>query len=282
MSADLVLEYSSGGGAPPANSESLRINKDGGVVYIVGNALAAGEPMDQAGLYQMRLPPADLADIENSVSESALLEMRENYGPVRADSGFSALRLFKEGRAKNIGWGPFAKTPQSLDLFVSRLNPIIQSARSHPSQVLSAELIVQKDGVQPGKSFVELVLKSLGDQPVRIHQSALSKEQAITLRLYAKAAADSPEQIVPLSYYRSSAAVEQQDLIDLTLESPFELRRGNDLIIRGRAPFTINDSVSQRLYGFVEATVDLDIFKSVHSLECLIATRPLLAPLLPT
>lgn len=152
MSAALLTAFGAGGGIPPATAELLRVYEDGAARAVVGNAWPSGSPQDEAGSYEQRLAPAELAAL------ATLLDGAGRPAPVSApsaDSGRCELEL-PDGRV--IVWPLSAPAPDPLGPLVERLRGLLAATRRHPLGALAL-----------GLDAAELTLHNPGSEPVTLH-----------------------------------------------------------------------------------------------------------------
>ena len=133
MSAPLLAAFGVAGGRPPATLESLRVLADGRARAIVGSAWPEGTRQDEAGLYETRLAPDDLAVVRALVADDALRSAGGEYGPIRADSGARSIGL---GEDLTIRWGAFAEPPAPVVAAATRLRDVLARVREYPVAVL--------------------------------------------------------------------------------------------------------------------------------------------------
>lgn len=133
MSAPLLAAFGAAGGAPPATMESLRVLTDGTARAIVGSPWPDGRPLDEAGLYETTLEPADLDAVRALVDDPQLRATGGEYGPIRSDSGARSISL---GEDLTIRWGPFADPPAPVLVAEARLRDVLTRVREHPVAVL--------------------------------------------------------------------------------------------------------------------------------------------------
>lgn len=157
MSAPLLAAYGAAGGTPPATMESLRVLADGTARAIVGSPWPDGRPLDEAGLYETALAPADLDVVTALASDDALRSAAGEHGPIRGDSGARSISL---GEDLTIRWGPFADLPGAVTEAEQRLREILARVREHPVAVLrlraGEEIELSNPGSRPIRYAVEL------------------------------------------------------------------------------------------------------------------------------
>jgi hypothetical protein len=113
--------------------ESLRVFEDGSARAIVGSPWPDGRPLDEAGLYETTLDPADLAALNALVGDAQLRATGGEYGPIRADSGARSISL---GEDLTIRWGAFADPPPAVRAAETTLRELLARVREHPVAVL--------------------------------------------------------------------------------------------------------------------------------------------------
>ena len=277
MRSNPLLSFSVGGGTPPATSEMLRIYEDGQAVGLIGNAWPEGQPQDEAGLYRMQLAPADLAAINQLLSDGHVPDLADEYGPVRADSGFRALRLYSGGHEKRIRWGPFAKIPAPLRALQARLREVLQLTRQHPVQTARLALRVPSGQVEVGRPFaVELELENRGSRPIRMLRPPDGAAKTTMLNLYAASGEavrlDLPP---PLEYFEYARAVSLDPVADSgILGGTIELMPGEVRRLRATTPFSIEGPATYHLFAFALATIEVDLDGEMVGVDGLLIARP--------
>jgi hypothetical protein len=265
---DLMLEYTVGGGRPPASSELMQIHRDGRATYLVGNAF----PRDEAGLYQMKLSPLEMHALNNFLSEQDLFEMPEEFGPLRSDSGFQTLILYAQNTAKKIRWGTFAKLPGPLAEMQSLLIGIIENSRQHPVQAIKITLHAVQDKIGAGKTIqVECSLQSWGNESVQVFMLAMTDVQEPDFRLYA-ATSEEAENASPLTFYDQAQPLEFIEPIESRFASPIRLSPGEEIDTRALCPFVLNPD-NYRLHGFFEFSIAVTLNDDHLKLRCFVMAK---------
>lgn len=241
MSAPLLAAFGVAGGAPPATVESLRVLADGRARAVVGSAWPDGTPQDEAGLYETTLAPDDLDALRALVADEGLRDAAGEHGPIRADSGRSALSV---GDEVKIRWGAFAQPPVPVGAAVALMRKLLVKVREHPVAVLRLA-VVSGDGLtlelsNPGRERVRHSLLLPGTEPPRV------------------AVAEPGDGPVPLSTYHAAVPVEGEPAGD-------ELGPGETRTISVSAPLEGDRPLIAFARGALEIPVDgrpvpLDLF----------------------
>jgi hypothetical protein len=270
MNNGLMLEFTVGGGVSPAASELLQIYQDGTALYLVGNAL----PLNEAGLYQAKLSPSELAAPNSFTSGRRIFKMSETYGPVRGDSGFQTLSSSVGNEKRKVKWGTFAKIPGPLSELQTVLFDIIHRTRQHPLQTIAVFLDAISSTVETGQTFrLEFSMKNRGAKSVPVLNSPTSQGGA-AIRLYAATTADN-EAAQVLSFYQAArpvAAIElagSHSTTGTVIVSPGEVIR-----IGAQSPFVLERCGSYRLYGFFEPTIEVTLTDEPFLIKCCVMTEP--------
>jgi hypothetical protein len=270
MTSNLVVEFSIAGGRPPASYEYLKIDPDGGTFCMIGNAWPEGRPQDEAGLYRTKLPAGDLEEINAFLHQRQFIEMAEDFGPRHPDSGFNFLRLRSSGQEKTITWSPFASVPDALEELRAKMRQIIDLARHHPEQVVSASLIMEPEQVKAGQPL-NLILQfhNPGSHPVRI---ILQSSQLTTpLRVHAATAGQVAETKSVVSFYRRARPVQ---LAGGESGMTVELLPGQELRVHPETPFALGKSGSYQIFGFAEPQIELAMQDEPLLLPCFLTVQP--------
>jgi hypothetical protein len=161
VSAPLLAAYGAAGGFPPATMESLRVLDDGTARAIVGSPWPDGTPLDEAGVYETTLEPADLETLRALTADPDLRAAAGEHGPIHSDSGARSISL---GDDVTIRWGAFAELPDAVTDAEQRLRAILARVREHPVAVLRVrggeEIQLSNPGREPVSYRVDL---SVGD-----------------------------------------------------------------------------------------------------------------------
>lgn len=274
MPSNLAIEFSIAGGRPPASDEYIHIDPDGGVLCIVGNAWPEGQPQNEAGLYRTKLQTDDLEEINEFVLGQRFVEMSADFGPRHPDSGFNFLRLRSGGQEKTITWSPFASVPEALEELRAKLRKIIECARQHPEQVVSASLIVEHERAKVEEPInLELQFLNPGSKPVRI---MLQSSQLTTpLRIHAATAEEVVKTRSVVSFYRRGQPVPLAGWADSQAPGKaVELLPGQELRVHLETPFVLEKSGSYQVYGFAEPQIVLELEDAPMPLPCFLVTHP--------
>jgi hypothetical protein len=153
VSGRLLTALAGGGGVPPATSELLRVYDDGTARAVVGNAWPLGAPQDEAGSYEHRLAPDELAALRDLVGAAGPAPADRAPTP---DSGRCELVL-PDGR---VAWALSAPAPEPLAPLVERLRALLAATREHPLGALALRLEVAAPA---------LTLHNPGSEPVTLH-----------------------------------------------------------------------------------------------------------------
>jgi hypothetical protein len=152
----LLTAFARGGGSPPATYETLRVYEDGAVRAVVGNAWPLGVPQDEAGSYEHRLAPDELAALAQLAGAVAA---PPSPAPAPADAGRCELVLPAGQKAT---WAMNAPPPGELEPLVDRLRELLVATRRRP---LGALALVEEQG--------ELGLRNPGTEPVGLVPDSL-------------------------------------------------------------------------------------------------------------
>ena len=134
MSGGLLVAHAVGGGIPPASYETLRVYDDDTARAVVGNAWPFGAPQNEAGSYEHRLAPADLAALKETIGAA------DGFGtetPLTADAGRWELRL---GDGRKAVWSTTGPPPAGLGALVERLRGLSAETRRHPVGAVALRL----------------------------------------------------------------------------------------------------------------------------------------------
>lgn len=123
---ELVMAFARGGGTRPATYETLRVYEDGAVRAVVGNAWPLGAPQDEAGSYEQRLAPDELAALAEFAGAVAA---PPPPGRASADAGRCELEL---PGGREAAWPMHAPPPGELGPVVDRLRELLTATRRHP------------------------------------------------------------------------------------------------------------------------------------------------------
>jgi hypothetical protein len=274
MIADLILEYSIVGGRPPDSNEYLRIEPDGSVLCIVGNAWPEGQPQDEAGLYRMKLAPAEWSEISEFLLHHRIAEMNADFGPRPPDSGFNFLRLSYAGREKTITWSMFAEVPEMLEELHLKVRRMIQAARLYPEQVVSASLGLASARVKPGGALnLEARFSNRGSRPIRLVLQ--SSQLADPLHIFAATAEQVAETGSVVTFYRHARSIPLENPNEAPAHGgKIELPPGRELRLQPKTPFILEKSGSYHVYGFAEPQIELVMENGPVLLPCFLLTRP--------
>jgi hypothetical protein len=246
MSADLLIAYSRGGGAPPATLESLRVHADGSARAIVTNAWPDGAPQDEAGLYETTLGVDVIAELRALAADPRLRGLPASLGEVRSGSGETGISLAGERKR----WGAFAELPAPLLAAEARLRELLAEVRRHPRVAVRLEL------ERRGDSELELAVTSTGSEPVR---SSLLVTPARVARVH-----DDLPRPVPLRLYRDAHVLSLAATLDGEPLAPGETRR-----VRARAP-----EGSGPLLVFAPLTIELPADGDLVALDGFLVAGP--------
>ena len=177
----LLTAFARGGGSPPATYETLRVYEDGAVRAVVGNAWPLGSPQDEAGSYEQRLAPDELAALARLAGAVAA---PPPPAPGSADAGRCELKL---PGGREAAWPMHASPPGELGPLVDRLRELLLATRRHPLGALA--LVVERHELRlrnPGTESVGLVpdrLRVTADvdgapRPIAIDPASLPAELA--------------------------------------------------------------------------------------------------------
>lgn len=276
MSLNLPLTFISSGGIPPTNSTFLEIYQDGRTALLVGNALAEGGLHDEAGLYQMALSPSAVEALDDFISQNKLFSLNEEYGPVRADSGFHELSLTRNNAERKTRWGPFAKIPQPLGEMQTRLSKLIEHARQHPLQVVGAALTIVNP-VQTGQPFpIEFSIRNRASEPVTLLNPAATNAKPITGKLHFIKSADDKNQNVVFDFFRQAQPISFVEVDDQSMpKTTMRLLSGQEIKMPAVAPFLFQTPGSYILYGFVELALEVVWSGEPMIVNCCMATQPI-------
>jgi hypothetical protein len=156
VSAALLTAFARGGGSPPATYETLRVYTDGAVRAVVGNAWPLGVPQDEAGSYEQRLAPDELAELERLARA-----VPAPPPPVQAPADAGRCELELPG-GREAAWPMHAPPPGDLGPLVDRLRELLAATRRHPLGALAL-------AVGPR----ELGLRNPGTEPVSLEPDGL-------------------------------------------------------------------------------------------------------------
>jgi hypothetical protein len=277
MILSLLLELTSGGGGPPANSTLMEIHREGKIVLLVGNALAEGEPKDEAGRYEMTSPTSEIKSIEDFIFANHIFDFREKYNPIHADSGFNVLYLYANDKEKKIKWGPSVKVPQPIRELEIRLSELRQTVRRHPVQVIGTTLGVVEQVTVGNKFHVEFSIKNRGSEAVQVLMPTESNTKPSIFKLYA---ASNEETLASASvlfdHYYQSQYISNVGFDDPSVnKGSINLPSGEETKMRASAPLILDAPGSYNLYGFVEPVLVVMSKGKPISVDCFFATRPI-------
>jgi hypothetical protein len=268
MNKDLMLEFSVGGGRPPASSELLRVSRDASVTYLVGNAL----PRDEAGLYRGKLAPPEMRALEDSLDGPGFVDMLEKYGPIRPDSGFQTLALYHQGEKKKIKWGTFARLPGPLQELQTRLSKIIEDSRQHPLQTVKATLAVIPDDAETDKTLrLECSLQNCGRESIQLFMFTAEEVPEFDFRVYA-ATSEEAEAAFSLTFYEQAQPLRFVEPVESQIPNPIRLAPGEHIKVRALHPSDFSHNF--RLYGFLEFTMAVTLDDELTRIRCSIMTKP--------
>ena len=273
----MLLALTSSGGMPPANDTFLEIYLNGRAALSVGNSLAEGEPQDEAGLYGMDLPKSEVTSIEYFIAANSMFDMPEEYGDIRADSGFTRLYLFSGTEEKNISWGPFSKVPQSIQELEKRLNQVRRSIRKHPLQAIKVTLGLVEE-VMVGEEFhLNFSIRNQGSEPVALQIFPENSTRPSVFKLYAAKQNETlaTSQVFFDLYQQAQYSSSVRFAGPLIDKTTIELAPGEVIKMRALAPFKFGSSGNYQLYGFAEPALELISSGKPKRLECFLATRPI-------
>jgi hypothetical protein len=200
--AALLVAFARGGGSPPATYETVRVYEDGTARAVVGNAWPLGVPQDEAGSYEQRLAPGELATLAQ-LAESVATPPPS--APAPADAGRCELVL---PGGRKAAWAMHAPPPGDLGPLVQRLRELLTATRRHPLGALA--LTVE----QP-----ELRLRNTGTEPVGLVPDSL-RVTAVT-----DGAVDAvvlPAELAPGAETKLADAPSAQILVRLDAIVPYE------------------------------------------------------------
>jgi hypothetical protein len=202
VSAALLTAFARGGGSPPATYETLRVHTDGAVRAVVGNAWPLGSPQDEAGSYEQRLAPDELAALTQLAGAVAAPPAP---APAPADAGRCELEL---PGGLEAAWPMHAPPPGDLGPLVDRLRELLVATRRHPLGALA--LVVEGSGLR---------LRNPGTEPVGLVPASLVVTGAAD---GAVAAAALPAELAPGAAMKLADAPSADVLVRLDAFVPYE------------------------------------------------------------
>ena len=134
MSAPLLVSFAAAGGAPPASHEVVRVFRDGRVRVLLATAWPGLGPVAEAGVYQLELDAAALAELERLAGQPA----PDLDGPLQPGSGRFVLHLGDGDR--RLRWDPFTTPPEPSATLVTRLRALLGEAHAHPVAAVRLDL----------------------------------------------------------------------------------------------------------------------------------------------
>ena len=172
MSSGLLVAHAVGGGIPPASYETLRVYEDGTARAVVGNAWPFGAPQDEAGSYEHRPAPADLAALQETIIAA------DGFGsvtPLAADSGRWEL-LHGDGR--KAVWSTTEPPPAGLGALVERLRGFAAETRRHPVGAVALSLQAPAEATSEQPFELGLPLHNPGTEPVGLEPDGALRVRA--------------------------------------------------------------------------------------------------------
>ena len=129
MTAPLLVSLAAAGGAPPASHEVVRVFRDGRVRALQATAWPGLGPVAEAGVYELELDAAAVAELERLAGDPELARLPE-FGPLQPGSGRFVLHLGDGDR--RLRWDPFISPPEPLARLAARLRALLGEAHAHP------------------------------------------------------------------------------------------------------------------------------------------------------
>ena len=193
MTAPLLASLAAAGGAPPASHEVVRVFRDGRVRALQATAWPGLGPVAEAGVYELELDAAALAELERLAAAAEPGRFPELDGPLQPGSGRYVLHLGDGDR--RLRWDPFTTPPEPLATLAARLRALLGEARAHPVAAVRLGL--------EAPSTVELAytFTALGREPLTLTVPAGG------LRARVVAAPAPPADPPPLAWVREAAPV---------------------------------------------------------------------------
>ena len=192
MTAPLLVSLAAAGGAPPASHEVVRVFRDGRVRALQATAWPGFGPVAEAGVYELELDAAALAEVERLAGDPELARL-PGFEPPQPGSGRFVLHLGDGDR--RLRWDPFTAPPEPLATLAARLRALLGEAHAHPVAAVRLSLAAA--------SAAELAytFTALGREPVTL----TLPEGALRARVVAAPAppADPP----PLAWVREAVPV---------------------------------------------------------------------------
>jgi hypothetical protein len=284
MSPRLVVALAVTGGSPPPTQEVLRVYDDGRAVALVGNAWPEGTPLDEAGVYQTVLPPAEIDALVAVLAERHIGDLAPEYGPRRADSGVTTVVVPAGASEQRIRWGAFADVPEALGDLRRRLRGLLSEVRRWPVQAVQVAVEIATDRLVAGQAFpVAVVLTNRGRQPVRVSLTGAPGGAGDSVRLHVAPAGEArPTAAPPLAIIQAARPVALVGpATSAGREQSVALTPGGTWRLTATAPAITGPPGAYWLYAFAEAQLQVVVDDRPLTLGCFVAAWPIALTVAP-
>lgn len=239
----LLVRFARAGGAPPPSHEALSVHADGSARLRAGTAWPGGAA-DAAGVYELRLGPDRLAELERLAAATR----PGDDAAAAPDAGRCVLTVPDAVGERRIAWSPLATPAEPVATLARVLDELRVEARAHPLAAVRLTVVRGKGPFFAGEPVdVALAFSALGAQPVTLTVA----DGAVRVRLAAgpgAAAGDPP----PLAWVHEATAV-----AGAASGGPVEIAPGSAWMLAVRTPAAPAEPGLHRLDGFARAAVDL-------------------------
>jgi hypothetical protein len=273
----MVISMAVSGGSPPQTQELLRVYADGRTVALIGTSWPTDTPMDEAGVYQMMLPSAEVDALMAWLAEHQIVHLDSEYGPRRADSGVTSVMLPVGVKEKRIRWGTFADVPEALTELQNRLRRLMAKVRRFPVQAFQVALELASDQMIVGQEFpITAKFTNHGSLPVRVSLVSRSDDATSALRLYAAQSNEvNPSAAPPQAIIHRARQVNWTDKSSIPPgPESMDLMPSKTWRLPVVSPGVIVSPGSYWLYLFVDAKMDVVVDDAPLTLRCFLAAQP--------